>query len=234
MMLLEATSLSRRYGGIAAVDAVDFSLREGEVRAIIGPNGAGKTTLAGMICGRIDPSAGAIRFVDEDITRASAPARVLRGIVYTFQVTSIYRNLSCFDNVALAAQRRLRGERAVALAVADALARVGLGGDAMRAAGVLPYGHQRLLEVAMALALKPKLLIMDEPTQGLAPAEIVSFCNLVRDVAQSATVLIIEHNLKVVLELAGRITVMDGGRIIAEGAPAEIEEHPAVQRAYLG
>ncbi len=233
-MLLEATSLSRRYGGIAAVDAVDFSLHEGEVRAIIGPNGAGKTTLAGMICGRIEPTAGSIRFENEDITRASAPARVLRGIAYTFQVTSIYRNLSCFDNVALAAGRWITGERAVAEAVTEALARVGLSGDAARLAGVLPYGHQRLLEVAMALALKPKLLIMDEPTQGLAPAEIVAFCDLVRDVATSATVLIIEHNLKVVLELASRITVMDGGRIIAEGTPDEIEQHPAVKLAYLG
>jgi branched-chain amino acid transport system ATP-binding protein len=111
---------------------------------------------------------------------------------------------------------------------------VGLSADAERLAGILPYGHQRLLEVAMALALEPKLLILDEPTQGLAPSEIVSFCDLVRDIAKSATVLIIEHNLKVVLELAERITVMDQGRIIAEGSPTEIEQHPAVQRAYLG
>lgn len=239
MMLLEAKGLTRRYGGVAAVDTVDFSIGAGEVRAVIGPNGAGKTTLVGMISGRVEPSAGSIRFQEKDITRLSAPARVLRGIVYTFQVTSIYRNLSCFENVALAAQRRVSGhltrhDSTIAVIVSEALQRAGLVGDAARMAGTLPYGHQRLLEVAMALALKPKLLIMDEPTQGLAPAEIASFCDLIRDVSKSATILLIEHNLKVVLELAARITVMDGGRIIAEGTPDEIERHPAVQRAYLG
>jgi branched-chain amino acid transport system ATP-binding protein len=164
---------------------------------------------------------------------------VERGIVYTFQVTSIYRNLSVMENVSLAAQRRhghvieVRAKR-IAARAEEALARVGLEGEAGKQAGLLAYGHQRLLEVAMALALEPKLLIMDEPTQGLAPAEITSFCDLVRQIAQSATVLLIEHNLPVVLELASRITVMDRGAILAEGAPADIERHPAVQRAYLG
>jgi branched-chain amino acid transport system ATP-binding protein len=125
-------------------------------------------------------------------------------------------------------------ERAISAAVRNALGRVGLAGDLHREAGILPHGHQRLLEVAMALALKPQLLILDEPTQGLAPAEIAAFCDLVRDVSQTATVLIIEHNLKVVLELADRITVMDRGAVLAEGSPTEIEQHPAVRRAYLG
>ena len=231
--------MTRRYGGVTAVDTVDFTLGAGEVRAIIGPNGAGKTTLAGLISGRIEPTSGTIRFKGEDITRVGAPARVLRGIVYTFQVTSIYRNLSCFENVALAAQRRspglfIRHETEIAAIVTQSLARVGLSGSTDRTAGTLPYGHQRLLEAAMALALTPELLILDEPTQGLAPAEIASFCDLIREVARSAAILLIEHNLKVVLELAERITVMDGGRIIAEGSPRDIERHEAVQRAYLG
>jgi branched-chain amino acid transport system ATP-binding protein len=188
-----------------------------------------------MISGRVTPSSGTITFAGENITALPSWDRVMRGIVYTFQVTSIYRNLSCFDNVALAAQRRHGGNTArIREAVTAAMDRVGLISDMEREAGILPYGHQRLLEVAMALALEPKLLILDEPTQGLAPAEITQFCDLVRDIARNATVLIIEHNLKVVLELAGRITVMDQGRIIAEGTPAEIEQHPAVQRAYLG
>lgn len=239
MMLLEVRNLSRHYGGLAAVDDVSLDVAKGEVRGIIGPNGAGKTTLTGMISGRITPSAGTISFKGEDITRTASWNRVLRGIVYTFQVTSIYRNLTCYENVALAAQRRhgsvlTSREPEISAQVASALGRVGLSGDLRRLAGVLPYGHQRLLEVAMALALAPELLILDEPTQGLAPAEITAFCDLVRVVSQSATVLLIEHNLKVVLELADRITVMERGAILAEGTPSEIELHPAVQRAYLG
>ncbi len=235
MSLLAARNLARHYGGIAAVSGVSFTVEKGEVRAIIGPNGAGKTTLVGMISGRIQPTAGSVWFNDRDITRLPSWQRVGQGIVYTFQVTSIYRNLTCFENVALAAQRRVGGRpAAIAAAVAAALTQVGLPDEANRQAGVLPYGHQRLLEVAMALALKPELLILDEPTQGLAPAEVASFCDLVRRVAESATVLLIEHNLKVVLELAHRITVMNRGAILAEGSPGEIEQHPAVQRAYLG
>ncbi len=229
MILLEGQGLTRKFGGIVAVNDVSFAVSQGEVRGLIGPNGAGKTTLVGMISGRTVPSHGRVMFKGRDITALKSWARVGLGIVYTFQVTSIYRNLTTYENVALAAQRRGRTANAMA-----ALARVGLAQDAKRLAGVLPYGHQRLLEVAMALALEPELLILDEPTQGLAPAEITAFCDLVRDVAQTATVLLIEHNLKVVLELAQKITVMDQGRILTEGTPTEIEQHPAVQRAYLG
>jgi len=237
--LVDISHASRNYGGLAAVDDVSLSIDSGEVRAIIGPNGAGKTTLVGMISGRVAPSSGAIVFDGVNITRLPSWSRVRRGIVYTFQVTSIFRNLICLENVALAAQSRHMGlssksEAVIRRAAVSCLERVGLAGDANREAGVLPYGHQRLLEVAMALALEPKLLILDEPTQGLAPSEIAAFCDLVRDIAKSATVLLIEHNLKVVLELASRITVMDQGRIIAESGPDEIERHPAVQRAYLG
>jgi branched-chain amino acid transport system ATP-binding protein len=163
--------------------------------------------------------------------------------VYTFQVTSIFKGLSCYENVALPAQRRLmRGiggrlalpESAVAERVHAALDAVELGGLAGQRADALAYGHQRLLELAMALAAEPQLLILDEPTQGLDEAEIGRFCELVRTIARRATVLLIEHNMSVVLALAGRVTVMDAGEIIAEGTPAEIERHPAVQKAYLG
>lgn len=239
MNILKARNLSRHYGGLAAVNDVSLDVALGEVRAIIGPNGAGKTTLVGMISGRIAPSAGRIEFKGDDITSTRSWNRVLLGIVYTFQITSIYRNLTCYENVALAAQRRqssvvISRERSISAAVMEALARVGLAGDLYRQAGILPHGHQRLLEVAMAMALAPELLILDEPTQGLAPSEIAAFCDLVRDVSQRATVLLIEHNLGVVLELADRITVMDRGAILAEGTPPEIEQHPAVRRAYLG
>lgn len=239
MKLLETRNLTRAYGGLTAVSDASLTVAAGEVRAIIGPNGAGKTTLVGMISGRIKPSSGTIWFDGSDITALPSWARVERGIVYTFQVTSIYRNLPVMENVSLAAQRRhghaidVRSQR-IARWAHEALRRVGLDGEAAKQAGALAYGHQRLLEIAMALALEPKLLIMDEPTQGLAPSEIVSFCDLVRGIAKSATVMLIEHNLQVVLELASRITVMERGAILAEGSPAEIEQHPAVQRAYLG
>ena len=237
--LLETTAMVKRFGGLQAVDRVDFSLDEGEIRAIIGPNGAGKTTLVSLISGRLRPTSGTIAFQGEDITRLKSYQRVGRGIVYTFQVTSIFRNLSCYENVALAAQRSLGGgflgaERAIAERVETALHQVNLGDRRELAAGELPYGHQRLLEVAMGLALDPKLLILDEPTQGLSQGEIASFCGLIRSLAERATILLIEHNMPVVLELATRITVMDRGAIIAEGSPDEIERNPEVQRAYLG
>ena len=243
MSFLETRALSRQFGGLTAVDKVDFRLDAGEIRAVIGPNGAGKTTLVSMICGRVPPSSGAILFDDADITRLAPWQRVARGIVYTFQITSVFRNLTCFENVALAAQRALTlgtvpwhrlDQDALNDAVSDALRRVELHERHGTPAANLPYGHQRLLEVAMSLALKPKLLVLDEPTQGLSEAEITNFCRLVREIAQEATVLLIEHNMDVVMELAQRITVMSNGAVLAEGTPAEITANAAVQQAYLG
>ena len=241
--LLETEDLGRRFGGLSAVEDVSIGVESGEIRAVIGPNGAGKTTLVGMICGRMRPSAGKVRFEGRDITTMPAWRRVAAGIVYTFQVTSIYGSLSVRDNVALAAQRRLMDsagawlridESALAARVESSLRILGLGEHPERRAGELPYGHQRLLEVAMGLALAPRLLILDEPTQGLAEHEIDTFCERMRDIALHATVMLIEHNMKVVLRLASRITVMDRGRVIADGDPASVESDPEVQRAYLG
>jgi branched-chain amino acid transport system ATP-binding protein len=256
--LLSTSGLSRHFGGLRAVDNVGFELHEGEVRAIIGPNGAGKSTFVGLICGRIQPTAGRVVFEGRDITDLPAHRRVRLGIAYTFQITSIYGNLSVLDNVALAAQsamhrdgRHWGGPLAPAVRdgseergltpsselqrrVGDALDRVGLADRRDAKASTLAYGHQRLLELAMGLALAPKLLILDEPTQGLSDAEIAAFCDLVRTIARDATVLLIEHNMDVVMQLARRITVMSNGAILAEGAPAEIRGDAAVQRAYLG
>ncbi len=239
--LLETRALSRNFGGLRAVDGVDFTLESGEIRAIIGPNGAGKTTFVSLVCGRIPPTSGAIRFAGKDITTLPAHRRVRRGIAYTFQITSVYANLTAFDNVALAVQRRLLdrsgdrpSRRALAVATMDALERLGLADRADTIAGTLAYGHQRLLEVAMGLALKPRLLILDEPTQGLSDGEIDNFIGLVRDMARDSTVLLIEHNMPVVMALAGRITVFDAGRILAEGTPEVIRADTAVQQAYLG
>ncbi len=209
----------------------------GEIRAIIGPNGAGKTTFVSMLCGRVRPSAGTITFDGSDVTSLPPHRRVRLGIAYTFQITSVFANLTAYDNVALPVQRTLADGRrhgAVHAGVMAALERVGLAGREQAVAGTLSYGHQRLLEVAMGLALKPRLLILDEPTQGLSDGEIENFIGLVREIARDATVLLIEHNMPVVMQLADRITVMSAGRILAEGTPEQIRANAAVQHAYLG
>ena len=236
MTLLSARGLVKDFGGLRAVDVDAFDLPEGEVRAVIGPNGAGKTTFVSLLCGRLEPTAGTIRFDGRDVTRMPAHARVALGIAYTFQITSVFPNLTLFDNVALPAQRRaaLEGRKGWQDAAMVALERAGVGHLADQRAGDQSYGHQRLLEVAMGLALEPRLLILDEPTQGLADAEIDRFADLIRDVARSATVLLIEHNMRVVMALAERITVLNFGQVLAEGTPDEIRANAAVQEAYLG
>ncbi|MEI4484575.1 ABC transporter ATP-binding protein [Frigidibacter sp. MR17.14] len=231
-VILSARGLTRHFGGLKAVDGVDFDLAQGEIHALIGPNGAGKTTFVSLLSGRIPVQSGTITLDGADITRKPAHARVRAGIAYTFQITSIYARLPVFDNVALAVQSRHRGDpgpRARA-----ALARVGLETRGAQQAGTLSYGHQRLLEVAMGLALEPKVLILDEPTQGLADSEIETFKALVRSVAPETTVLLIEHNMDVVMDLAQRITVLNFGQRLAIGTPDQIRADPQVQSAYLG
>ncbi len=229
--LLEARGLTRHFGGLKAVDGVDFELAPGEVHALIGPNGAGKTTLVGLLSGRIPVQAGTIRFDGHDITRLPAHARVRRGIAYTFQITSIYPRLTVWDNVALAAQGRGLSPRRT---VPRALARVGLSQRAGEIAGYLSYGHQRVLEIAMGLVQAPKLLILDEPTQGLAADEIAHFVMLVRSLQPATSVLLIEHNIGVVMDLASRITVLNAGKVLASGSPQAIRADAAVQAVYLG
>jgi branched-chain amino acid transport system ATP-binding protein len=234
MSLLSTTGITRDFGGLRAVDQVNFDLPEGQIRALIGPNGAGKTTFVNLLCGRLPVSAGRIAFAGEDVTRLPAHARIARGMAYTFQITSIFAALSLHDNVALAAQRHVGGGDGLGAAVAAALDRVGLADHAGQTAGDLSYGHQRLLEIAMGLAQHPRLLILDEPTQGLSDSEIEGFLVLIRAVARDATILLIEHNMDVVMTLAERITVMDFGAVLAEGTPGEIKADRAVQTAYLG
>jgi branched-chain amino acid transport system ATP-binding protein len=242
-VLLETVGVSKMFGGLEAVRSVNFRLAPGEIRAIIGPNGAGKTTFVGAISGRIRADAGRVLFGGRDITHRPAHTRVMIGIVYTFQICSIFKDLPVYDNVALAAQRRIvRGVipwtasdfARHAERIDQALDSVGLRDARAAIAGTLPYGHQRLLEIAMAMALEPRLLILDEPTQGLAPDEIANLVALLRRVAERATILLIEHNMDVVLDLARTVTVMDRGGILAEGTPREIEANVDVQRVYLG
>lgn len=238
MKLLEARGLVRHFGGVNAVDGVDLDIEAGEIHALIGPNGAGKTTLVGLLSGRIALDAGWIRLAGRDITALPAHRRVRLGIGYTFQVTSVFAGLSVFDNVALAVQ----GGRAqigwlgggLGKAVRAVLAKVGLRGLEQEQAGQLSYGHQRLLEVAMGLALEPRVLILDEPTQGLTAGEISGFMALLRTLAPGVTVFLIEHNMDVVMELADRITVLERGQVLARGTPAEVRANAAVQEAYLG
>ncbi len=231
--LLETRGLSKHFAGLRAVEGVDFTLPEGEVRALIGPNGAGKTTFVGMLCGRIAPSSGTVAFEGRDISHLPAHRRIGLGMAYTFQITSIFARLPVLENVALAARRRLKGA-AVTRASLAALERVGLADRADQIAGDLSYGHQRLLEIAMGLVQAPRLLILDEPTQGLADSEIADFKALVRGLVVETTVLLIEHNMNVVMETADRITVLNFGEVLAEGTPAEIRANGAVQAAYLG
>ena len=226
-VILSARGLRHRFGGLTAVDGVDLDLHQGEIHALIGPNGAGKTTLVGLLSGRIAAQAGEIRLAGEEITRLPAHKRVRRGIAYTFQITSIYPRLSVSENLALACG----GDRSAEI---SALARVGLQDRAADKAGTLSYGHQRLLELAMGLALRPRVLILDEPTQGLSAGEIAAFSALVRGIVPQTTVLLIEHNMELVMDLAERITVLNFGRVLAQGSPLEIRANPAVQSAYLG
>ena len=232
-MLLKVRGLSKSFDGLQAVTDVNFDLPQGEVRALIGPNGAGKTTLVGMICGRIPPTSGTVTFDGEDITRLPAHKRIMKGMAYTFQITSIFPRLAVQENVALAARRRLQG-KAVEAATAEALGRVGLERQADEEAGNLSYGHQRLLEIAMGLVQAPRLLILDEPTQGLSEGEIEAFKALIRKLAGETTILLIEHNMKVVMETADTVSVLNFGEMLAEGTPQQIHENADVQAAYLG
>ncbi|MCX7288899.1 MAG: ABC transporter ATP-binding protein [Rhodobacterales bacterium] len=232
MPLIRTRDLTLHFGGLRAVDGVDFTLGSGDIHALIGPNGAGKTTFVGLLAGRRMPQSGQIFLAGEDITRLPAHARVRKGIAYTFQITSIFPRLTVFDNVAIAVQTH--GTKDLSTRTRAALARVGLDGLQAQEAQTLSYGHQRLLELAMGLALRPRVLILDEPTQGLAASEIEGFKSLVRSLVPEVTVLLIEHNMEVVMDIATRITVLNFGQVLATGTPAEIRASPAVQEAYLG
>jgi branched-chain amino acid transport system ATP-binding protein len=244
--LLETRGLGRAFGALQAVASVSLAVEPGEVRAVIGPNGAGKTTLFHLISGLLSPTAGHVLFRGEDVSALSAPVRCRRGISRTFQITSIFPELSVLENVRMAVQLRgggnfrLVGGRATleaseqrARASLDAL---GLLDRAAEQATTLPHGDQRLLEIAMAVAQEPALLLLDEPTQGLSPEDTVATVAVIRQVAQrqKLTILLVEHDMDVVFDLADRISVLHFGQLIAEGTPNEIRANVEVQRAYLG
>jgi branched-chain amino acid transport system ATP-binding protein len=250
MTLLSLEGVTRRYGGLVAVDTVDLDVAEGGVTAVIGPNGAGKTTLFNLVSGFQKPNAGRIVFAGEDITMRLPEQIAASGLVRTFQLVQLFQNLSVLENIQVGCHLHTRGgifsalmrsratretEREVDARARELLDFVGLEGAADSEARALAYGQQRLLEIARALAAKPKLLLLDEPAAGLSADESKRLSAAIRDIARrGTTVLLIEHDMKLVMNTADTIAVMDFCRKIAEGTPAAIRENPAVITAYLG
>ena len=230
--LLYTENISKNFQGIKAVNNVNFKINKNEIRALIGPNGAGKTTFVSLLCGRIKASKGKVVFGGKDISDFPVYKRISNGIGYTFQITSIFFNLTVYENVALAIKKDNSNEKINT--VSEVLTKVGLLDRINQRSGDLSYGHQRLLELAMGMAQKPKLLILDEPTQGLSDSEIENFKKLIKDISSSTTILLIEHNMDVVMSIADNISVLHFGEIIAEGDKKTIQNDPIVQKAYLG
>ncbi|MCP4828792.1 MAG: ABC transporter ATP-binding protein [Proteobacteria bacterium] len=242
--LLEVSTLSRNFGGIAAASEVSLELARGEVHAIIGPNGAGKTTLVSLLAGELRADSGAIRFRGETITNMPVHARAQRGLARTFQITSIFPEFSALENVAMAIQahaghsfrfwRPVTQNAILQQGARNALEQVGLAGIPERNAGEMSHGEHRLLEMAMALATQPALLLLDEPAAGLGPEETTAMVAILRGLRQDKGILLVEHDMDVVFAIADRITVMVSGRTIATGSPEEIREDENVRKAYLG
>jgi branched-chain amino acid transport system ATP-binding protein len=242
--LLEINGLTKRFGGVIAADAITLAIPEGELHAVIGPNGAGKTTLIGLIAGEFAPQAGAMRFDGRDITRLAVDRRNQRGLARSFQITSLFPDFTALDNVALAVQahrghsfrfwRDARREDDLREPAQAALGRVGLASRAATRVDRLSHGEHRQLEIAVALATQPRLLLLDEPMAGMGPEESARMVDLLRTLKGSVTILLIEHDMEAVFALADRITVLVYGRIIASGMPAAIRADAAVRQAYLG
>ena len=242
--LLSVEGLTKRFGGIDASDNIQLDVTHGELHAIIGPNGAGKTTLIGQLTGEIRPDSGRIRFDGADITGMPVFARSQLGLARSFQITSLFLDMTALDNAALAVQahaghsfhfwRDARKQRELREPAREALARVGLAARADVIVANLSHGEQRQLELAMALATRPRLLLLDEPMAGLGAEESARMVQTLRELKQELTILLIEHDMEAVFALADRITVLVYGRVIASGPPAEIRANEEVRQAYLG
>ena len=242
--LLDVRALSKSFGALRATDRVDLDVREGETHAIIGPNGAGKTTLIGQLAGNLRPDDGRIRFAGEDITALAAPARSRKGLARSFQITSIYREFTALDNVALAVQahaghsfrfwRPARAEAQLRDPARAILEEVGLGARADVLAANLAHGEQRQLEIAMVLATRPRLMLLDEPVAGMGTDESQRMVRFLGTLKGRRTMILVEHDMDAVFTLADRISVLVYGRIIASGTPEEIRANPEVRSAYLG
>jgi branched-chain amino acid transport system ATP-binding protein len=242
--LLQIEGLTKRFGGVVASDSVNLDVRAGELHAVIGPNGAGKTTLIGQLTGEIAPQAGRIHFSGEDITMLPTYRRSMLGLARSFQITSLFLDFSALDNVALAVQahaghsfhfwRDARGDTALREPARAALDRVGLSGRADTIVANMSHGEHRQLEIAMALATRPRMLLLDEPMAGMGPEESARMVKTLRELKRELTILLIEHDMEAVFALADRISVLDYGRVIASGLPQEVRNNPEVKLAYLG
>ena len=242
--LLATRALGRNFGGLAAVRDVSISLHAGELHAVIGPNGAGKSTLVNLLAGEITPSSGRIELAGVDVTNTSAHARAHQGIGRSFQRTNIFKPLTVLENVRLGAQavgatkgsvfRRASNQRDLIERAHAALKRVGLDWAAAREAGTLSHGGQRQLEIAMALASNPKVILLDEPLAGMGPEEGERIAQLLKGLAREHAILLIEHDMDFVFAVADTMTVMVDGQVLASGRPASIRANAAVQDAYLG
>jgi len=242
--LLNIEGLTKRFGGIVASDNIVLDVRRGELHAIIGPNGAGKTTLIGQLTGELAPNAGRVHFDGQDITELRVYERNQLGLARSFQITSLFPDFSALDNVALAVQahaghsfhfwRDARSEPELREPARAALKRVGLEQRADVMVSNLSHGEHRQLELAMALATKPRMLLLDEPMAGLGPEESARMVRTLRELKQELTILLIEHDMEAVFALADRITVLVYGRVIASGMPADIRANAEVRQAYLG
>ena len=243
-VLLEVRGLTKSFGALLASDNVDLEVLEGETHAIIGPNGAGKTTLIGQLAGDLVPDRGRVRFAGEDITALSAPARSHRGFARSFQITSIYADFTALENVMLAVQAHAgssfrlwspaRAERALQEPALRVLGEVGLGSRAGVQAGSLAHGEQRALEIAMALATRPRLMLLDEPVAGMGAEETQRMIAFLSTLKGGKTLILVEHDMDAMFSLADRVSVLVYGRIIATGTPQEVRANAEVRRAYLG
>jgi branched-chain amino acid transport system ATP-binding protein len=244
MSRLKADRVRKNFDGITALVGVTLEVEPGERRAIIGPNGAGKSTLLNVCAGEFLPTAGRVLLDGRDITRLPVPERTNLGLGRTFQRNNLFAGLSVFENARLAVQHRQGVARqalrevhripAVARATEAILEQVGLAEQRDQAAGTLAYGQQRALEIALALAGEPKVLLLDEPTAGMSPAETAEMVKFIAGLPRSLTMLIVEHDMDVVFSLADRISVLHFGELAAEGTPPEVRANPRVQEIYLG
>ena len=242
--LLQIDGLAKRFGGVVASDRITLAVPQGELHAIIGPNGAGKTTLIGQLTGEITPDAGRIRFAGTDITSAPAHRRSLLGLARSFQITSLFLDFTALDNVALAVQahaghsfrfwRNARSESSLREPARKALARVGLADRADAPVANMSHGEHRQLEIAMALATAPRMLLLDEPMAGMGPEESQRMVATLRELKRELTILLVEHDMEAVFALADRITVLVYGRVIASDTPAAVRANAEVRQAYLG
>jgi branched-chain amino acid transport system ATP-binding protein len=242
--MLELHGVSKRFGGVVATDDVTLEVAKSEVHALIGPNGAGKTTLIGQIAGVVPTDSGRIVFGSREITRLPAHARVAAGLARSYQITSIFRRFSVLDNLALAVQARsgssfsfwrpVSADRSLFDEARAIAAEIGLSDRVHTVSSTLAHGEQRALEVGLALATAPQLVLLDEPMAGMGPQESKAMIELIQKIRSRVTVLLVEHDMDAVFRLADRISVLVNGRVIATGAPAAIRADPAVRQAYLG